>query len=143
MLPELPLSKRCEQEYELLGFSLSAHPLQLLPPQVWKDVTPAVEIEGKVGRRVTMIGWMIAQKLIRTRQTPPRFMKFMSMEDLTGTFEVTLFPDVYRKFAPQTITAGPFRFRGRVEDDQGVPALNCYFLEVLSSTMPGMEPPGL
>jgi len=131
MLPELPLSRRCEQEYDLLGYSLSAHPLELLPAEAWRGVTPASELESCVGRRVTMIGWMIAQKLIRTRQTPPRFMKFLSMEDLTGTFEVTLFPQAYQRFAPQTVTAGPFRIQGRVEDDQGVPALNAFFLQLM------------
>jgi len=79
-----------------------------------------------------MIGWMIAQKLIRTRKVPSRFMKFLSMEDLTGTFEVTLFPDTYNKFAPLILTAGPYRLRGRIENDQGVPALNCSHLELLS-----------
>ena len=131
MLPELPLSKRCACEQELLGFTHSCHPLELLPPETWNGVTPASEIENLIGRRVTMIGWMIAQKLIRTRKGTPRFMKFLSMEDLTGTFEVTLFPDQYQRFAHLTITAGPYRIRGRIENDQGVPAINCNFLELL------------
>lgn len=131
MLPELPLSRRCRDEQELLGFPHSAHPLQLLPAEVWQGVTPAAEMEKLPGRPVTMIGWMIAQKLIRTRKGRRRFMKFLSMEDLSGTFEVTLFPDAYQRFAPLTVTAGPFRIRGRIENDQGVPALNATSLELL------------
>lgn len=131
MMPELPLDMRCAHETELLGFALSAHPLERLDAALWHGVTPARDMEKCIGRRVAMIGWMIAHKLIRTRQTPPRFMKFMSMEDLTGTFEVTLFPGAYQRFAPRTLTGDPYKLRGRIENDQGVPALNCHYLEEL------------
>ncbi len=130
MLPELSLSQRCADEADLLGYSLSAHPLELLPEDVWRGVTPASEIEESVGRNVTVIGWSIAMKLIRTRKDK-RFMKFLSLEDLTGTMEITLFPRAYQKFAHQTITKGPYRVRGRVENDQGVPTINATFLETL------------
>jgi DNA polymerase-3 subunit alpha len=130
MLPELPLSQRCADETDLLGYSLSAHPLELLPEDVWRGVTPACRIEESVGRNVTVIGWSIAMKLIRTRKDK-RFMKFLSLEDLTGTMEITLFPRVYQRYAHLTITKGPYRVRGRVENGQGVPTINAYFLETL------------
>jgi len=48
-----------------------------------------------------------------------RTMKFMSMEDLTGTYEAVLFPNAYERLAPRTMTAGPFLLTGRVENNQG------------------------
>ncbi|OPX23929.1 MAG: hypothetical protein B1H03_00015 [Planctomycetales bacterium 4484_113] len=43
-------------------------------------------------------------------------MKFMSMEDLTGTYEAVLFPKAYERLAPLTVTAGPFLLTGCVEN---------------------------
>ena len=130
MLAELPLERRCAYETDLLGFPISAHPLQLLPPEIWRGATTADRMEERIGRRVAMIGWAIAMKLIRTRKDQ-RFMKFLSLEDLSGTFEATLFPAAYQRFAHLTIGRGPFRLRGRVEDGQGIPSLNVMSLELL------------
>lgn len=46
-------------------------------------------------------------------------MKFMSMEDLTGTYEAVLFPDAYERFAHIASKPGPFTVVGRVEDNAG------------------------
>jgi DNA polymerase III alpha subunit len=58
-------------------------------------------------------------------------MKFLSLEDLTGTFEATLFPKCYRRYAGETLTAGPYLLTGRVEEDHGVCSLNVERLEVV------------
>ena len=50
-------------------------------------------------------------------------MKFLSLEDLTGTFEAVLFPDAYARCAEATLGAGPLLVEGRVELDHGVPSL--------------------
>ena len=46
-------------------------------------------------------------------------MKFLSLEDLTGTFEAVLFPRVYSKFAQQTYSFGPYIVTGRVDAESG------------------------
>lgn len=88
------------------------------------------------GRRITMAGWLIAGKLTYVKKPRPRPMKFLSMEDLTGTFEVTLFPDAYEKFASITLTPGPFRITGRVEDDMGALSLVADHIELLKLLNP-------
>jgi DNA-directed DNA polymerase III PolC len=60
-----------------------------------------------------------------------RSMKFMSMEDLYGTYEVTLFPNAYQRYAPLTQSAGPFIVSGRVEERFGVCSVNCTQLVTL------------
>jgi DNA polymerase III alpha subunit len=50
-------------------------------------------------------------------------MKFLSLEDLAGTFEAVLFPDVYARHAEIGLGVGPFALEGRVEVDHGVPSL--------------------
>jgi len=143
------LTQRVTGEIELLGYGVSAHPLELLPEEVWRGTVAACDLRRHVGRRVTIIGWLIASKLVRTRASqaggpcyqessdptragcPCHFMKFLSMEDLTGTFEVTLFPRAYRRFAPLTLRPGPFRVRGKVEDDQGALNLVADHIEII------------
>ena len=121
-------------EIELLGYGVSAHPLELLPDEVWRGTVAARDLRRHVGRRVTMIGWLIASKLVRTHQSR-EFMKFLSLEDLTDTFEVTLFPRAYRRFAPLTLGVGPFRIRGKVEDDLGALNLVVDHLEILTERL--------
>jgi len=120
--PQSPLVQHVADEIELLGYGVSAHPLELLPDTTWRGTIAAREMRRYVGRRVTMIGWLIAAKLLRTHKTR-EFMKFLSLEDLTDTFEVTLFPRAYSRFAPLTLSPGPFRIRGKIEDEQGAVSL--------------------
>ena len=60
-------------------------------------------------------------------------MKFLSLEDLTGTFEAVIFPKVYYRVAELTLSMGPYLVNGRVDvnDHTNLVVEN---LEVLSST---------
>ena len=82
-------------------------------------------------RRVTMAGWLIAGKMTYVKKPRPRPMKFLSMEDLTATFEVTLFPDAYRRFGRLLRSAGPFLIKGKVEDQYGALTITAAFLDYL------------
>lgn len=130
--PKSQIARRLADEVELLGYGVSAHPLELLPEEVWRGTVAACDMGRYVRRRVTMVGWLIAAKLIRTHKTR-EFMKFLSLEDLTGTFEVTLFPRAYRRFAALTLGPGPYRVRGKVEDDLGALNLVADWVEVIPS----------
>jgi hypothetical protein len=55
----------------------------------------------------------------------------MSMEDATGTYEATLFPAAYSRFAPLTRFSGPFLVTGQVEEQYGAYSVNCERLELL------------
>jgi DNA polymerase III alpha subunit len=59
-------------------------------------------------------------------------MKFLSLEDLTGTFEAVIFPDVYYRVAELTISIGPYLVTGRIDvsDPTNIVTEN---VEVLSS----------
>jgi len=130
-LPEYPLEERCRIEEEVFGFTVSRHPLELLPPHLFRGVTRARDMAGKVGRRIRMLGRAIAYKRVPVKKSEQReWMKFLSLEDLTGTFEAILFPKCYRRYAEHTLTAGPYLLSGRVEEDHGVCSLNVDRLEV-------------
>ncbi len=115
--------EKCRIESELLGFPLTRHPLEIYHDEIvqWHPV-PAERMMSYVDRRVTMAGWLIAAKRVRCRKSG-NYMKFMSMEDLTGTYEVTLFPRVYSRYGHLTVDRGPYVFEGKVQDDFGACSL--------------------
>ena len=116
----------------IFGLSVTRHPLELLPPHLFRGTTPIDEMTKNVGRRVRMIGHAIAFKKVPVmKKGRTEWMKFLSLEDLTGTFEAILFPPCYRRFAEETLTAGPFLLTGRIEKDCGVCSLNVDHLEVV------------
>ncbi len=130
---DLTLQERCREEMRLLGFCVSAaHPLMLVSAALPEGVVPASRMRRHAGRRAQMAGWAIAAKLIRTRKDG-RAMKFLSCEDLTGTFEAVLFPEAYERLAPLSLGPGPYLFRGRIQWDQGSVSLDVEDLEILKT----------
>ncbi len=133
-LPEYGLRERCRLEEEIFGFPVTRHPLELLgerpgsaAPHGSKSrpggppLITAAEMPRHAGRRVRMRGLAISHKRVPTKTGS--WMKFLSLEDLTGTFEAVLFPEAYDRCAEAALGAGPFALEGRVETDHGVPSL--------------------
>jgi DNA polymerase III alpha subunit len=50
-------------------------------------------------------------------------MEFLTFEDTTGLYDVTLFPDAYRRFCHLLFLDRPYRLRGLVEENFGVVTL--------------------
>ncbi len=129
LLDDFDEPTRWTWEIEILGFTVSVHPLDLLASRIPEDAVRADGIDRCVGRRVRMAGWYLADKPIRTRGKGDR-MKILSLEDPTGTFEVVLFPKVYERYASQTY-ASAFVVEGRVEAEAGVATLVADRIEAL------------
>lgn len=137
-MQELSLLRRCREEFRLLGFCASAHPL-MLASSLPRQTLPAALMPRRAGQTVQMAGWAIAAKLVRTRKDG-RFMKFLSCEDLSGTFEATLFPDAYERLAPRTFGPGPYLFTGRIELAQGAFSICVDDLEMLETGLFAEDP---
>ena len=118
------LKEKFAMENKIFSFPVRDHPLDFVPAGLVNAdmMISASDIEAYRGKRVRMLGWAISHKRIRTKKTK-EYMKFLSLEDRTGTFEVTLFPKAYKKFARSTLTKGPYIVEGRIEDDSGVLSL--------------------
>jgi DNA polymerase III alpha subunit len=134
---DFKLKRKVADELELLGFSLSAHPLELYE---LKGCAESRQMPKLIGKKVWLAGWLIAAKIIPARKAKGEAkgvrkergeMRFLSLEDLSGAYEATLFPPAYRRFARLACGHGPFRLQGRVEDDQGALSLNVERLEEL------------
>lgn len=118
----------CVMEQEHLGFMISGHPLDFV--EVPAGVICAQEIRGFVNKRVRMVGWGIAAKVLAAKNNR-KPMKMLTLEDRTGTYEATLFPRVYERFAPRTLTKGPYLVSGDVDASLGSPTLNVRHIELL------------
>ncbi len=110
-------------EVEILGFPLMVHPLDL-----YEDVLETMQyirardMVRHVGKRVTMIGWWVTNKMVYTKQEEP--MAFISFEDRTAMYETIFFPDAFRKYASRFTPVRPYVLRGVVEDDLGAISLH-------------------
>ena len=121
----------CREEYEAFGYMITRHPLHFF--REWTDakgIVLAKDMKGNKGRRVKMIGWYMTSKRIKTRKG--EIMKFLSLEDLTGTFEAVIFPKVYYRVAELTLSMGPYLVTGKVDVNDHT-NLVAEDLEVLSS----------
>jgi len=106
----------CRNEYESFGYMITRHPLNFFPE--WlndKRIIKAIDMGKNRGRNARMIGWYMTSKRIRTKKGD--IMKFLSLEDLTGTFEAVIFPKVYYRVAELTMSMGPYLVEGRIDKD--------------------------
>jgi DNA polymerase-3 subunit alpha len=95
--PDWPAVDRLQQEFEAIGFYLSAHPLD--PYQVALkrlDVIPSSQLAARIARgtpgRIRLAGIVVGRKE-RTSAKGNRF-AFVQMSDMTGLFEIMLFSDL-------------------------------------------------
>ncbi len=113
---EYTMEKICAIELEAFGYMVSRHPLQFFSYLINnKKVISAKDIVKHRGKIVRMVGWFMTSKRIKTKKG--EIMKFLSLEDLTGTFEAVLFPKVYAQFAEKTLSMGPYFVMGKIDED--------------------------
>lgn len=93
--PDWPQSDRLTFEAEAIGFHISAHPLDMYAVALKRlGVVAASSIErwAQSGSRIKLAGTVAAKKERITR-TGSRMM-WLTLSDMTGSFEVTLFSEV-------------------------------------------------
>ncbi|MDP4172861.1 MAG: hypothetical protein Q8933_02735 [Bacteroidota bacterium] len=128
----------CAIEYETFGYMLRKHPLEFFTgssslktfAESKSPIILAKDLPKYSGRYIKMMGWYMTSKRIRTKKG--EIMKFLSLEDLTGTFEAILFPKTYMQYAEYTVSMGPYLIEGMV-DKEGGNNLIVNKLEILSS----------
>jgi DNA-directed DNA polymerase III PolC len=109
------LQQKVDAQLEILGASLEAHPLELVQEKITGALSTIDAVE-KIGRRVTVAG--IRQTSRRSRTAKGDMMIFLTIEDLQGTLDVILFPDVYRSAASFLDSNPPLLITGVMEMDR-------------------------
>ena len=111
-LPEYGPREKLLAELEHLDLAVSAHLLSLYDVD-HVGLTQARDLIRLSGRIVTLAGWLVTAK--RTWTVKHQLMKFLMLEDATASFEVTLFPKIYKRFGSLLYDRGPYIVKGRVE----------------------------
>jgi DNA polymerase-3 subunit alpha len=109
------LQQKVDAQLEILGASLAAHPLELVADKLsGTGAISTVEAVARVGSRVIVAG--VQQASHRTR-TARGDMLFLSFEDLQGTLDAILFPEVYRQAKTSISSTKPFLLTGIIQMD--------------------------
>ncbi|MGE4545498.1 MAG: DNA polymerase III subunit alpha [Pedobacter sp.] len=117
-------------ELETLGLPAGYHPLEPYKDTIQTcGAVPAAELSQWTGRHVTLVGWWVTGKPIRTVNGKP--MEFVTFEDTTALFDATFFPAAYARFCRKLGTPRPYLIKGLVEEEFGVATVNVMWLGFL------------
>ena len=114
-LPEWDEKEKLRREKEALGFYITGHPLDSLHQAIERFSTCLVNDlpTQKDKDQVKLAGVVESLKLKRTKRGDK--MAIMHLEDLTGSTEVVIFPDVFADAAPLLKGDEPLLVTGTVE----------------------------
>jgi len=98
-IPEFPLRKLLNDEKEFLGMYISGHPLSDYEEALRKHTTvasPDFSIAMN-DRQKVIYGGMIIDRSVRYTRASQKPMAFITVEDLYGTVDVIVFPQLYEQ----------------------------------------------
>ncbi len=108
------LKQKVDAQLEILSASLDAHPLEFVQEKITGAISTIDAVE-RIGQRVTVAG--VRQTSRRSRTSKGEMMMFLTLEDLNGTLDVILFPDVYRTAKSFINSNLPMLITGMMEKD--------------------------
>ena len=129
---EYSAQKKLHHELTLLGFPLHCHPLDLFREAL--DGTSRIlakDLDQYVGQEVTLIGWLLTEKIVSTKKGEP--MEFMTLEDQTGMYDATLFPNTYRQYCHLLATNQAYVLTGLVEEHFATVTVTVKTLQLLTA----------
>jgi DNA polymerase-3 subunit alpha len=114
-VPEWDHAQRLKYERELTGFYISAHPLSRYETTigVLATATTAGLADVSDGKEVKLCGIIVTVKPTLTKKGDR--MAYLTVEDLHGTAEVIVFPDVYKTVQEWIAPEGLIRVTGIID----------------------------
>ncbi len=104
-------------ERESLGFYITGHPLQQRIKEMKRCAVAQISrLSAFQDQSRVRIGGLVAA-VKEKRTAKGKLMGFITLEDLTGTVDVTLFPDSFQLASPYIESQEPLIIEGRVEID--------------------------
>ena len=117
-LRDYDIGQKVLDEMRVLGFAVSAHPVAQYQHRMDKlGVVPNRDVPRYAGKRVKVAGTVVATRRVRT--VKGGHMRFVTLEDMTGTVETVLFPKAYDRWGAAINSLGPYLVTGTVESDYG------------------------
>jgi len=117
-VPDFSEREKARDEWRLLGMSTTRHPLEWNWGAMRREgIRRSSEMPFFLRKRVLLAGIVAARKSTTTLKGDP--MGFVSLDDLDGLFEVTLFPGEYPDLGRIFTDRGPYLVEGQVGDQYG------------------------
>lgn len=111
------LMERCVNEKRLFGYMISGDPLEVLDMHAAaRGSVPAAELHRHVGKRVKVFGFYVTERTHVVMKSD-RLMRFLTLEDRTGTVDVIFWPDMLEKWEDELVDGGPFEVWGKVTEE--------------------------
>ncbi|MCC6619025.1 MAG: hypothetical protein IT341_08310, partial [Chloroflexi bacterium] len=122
---EIPRRERLRWEKELIGLYLSEHPLGDIADQLPDYVTAYTGdlAEDEDQSKVTLGGIILSSRRVITRAGST--MLVATLEDLTGSVEVVVFPRVFEETAPAWADDAVVLVTGRIDRRDETPQILC------------------
>ena len=134
---DYPPHRKYADERRILGFSVREHIMEIYRPGLAGLVdTDSRQLEGRVGRRIRIAGVLEANRTTRTQKGGT--MRFLTMEDELGLFEVTVFPGA--RVAGSFNRYGPYLVRGKVEEQYDAITVTADTVELVEARQPVDSP---
>jgi DNA polymerase-3 subunit alpha len=114
---DFPALERLQQEFDALGFYLSAHPLDGYRTTLERlRVAPSDQLAGLGGQRVRLAGVVLGKQ---ERATARSRFAFVQLSDPSGTYEVTVFAELLGRARERLESGAPLLIEGevRIEGD--------------------------
>ena len=108
-------AEKFEQEQALIGIGLSDHPLISLAKKANRSFVWIEELADN--SKATILVEVQSIKVIRTKNGEN--MAFMQVTDTKKKLDVTLFPEVYRRFVKQIQEKGYYYLTGKIQERDG------------------------
>lgn len=121
---EWDAARRAEEQEAVLGISVDVHPLELKIERIRKaNAIGTLEALSRIGKRVCVAG--VRQSSHRSQSVKGGWMMFLTLEDLEGTLDAVVFPDIYRRERNTLSTTQPLLLWGMMQKDEqgGEPTL--------------------
>jgi error-prone DNA polymerase len=124
--------KSLAHELALFGFPLQCHPLAVFH-EAYKDTRYilAKDLAQYIGKEVTLIGWLLTEKIVSTKKGEP--MEFMTLEDQTGMYDATVFPQTYRQYCHLLAPNQAYIMTGLMEEQFSTVTVTVRTLRLLSA----------
>jgi DNA polymerase-3 subunit alpha len=131
-VPEWKESRLLAYEKESVGFYISGHPLAAFEADIKRYATATTETLESIpdGREVTICGIIAGLKPKMTKKNEK--MAILSFEDLFGTIEVIVFPDLYRTAQHMLLTDTPLLVAGQLDKSEQGNKIKAVRLHLLS-----------
>ncbi len=113
-VPDLSRRQRLQDEKELLGVYMSAHPLDGVRTQDGENMNNSADIDETMkGNKVRLVGLLSAIRTITTKKNTR--MAFAQLEDMTGIIELTFFPRTYESCKDELTEESVVVLEGKVD----------------------------